>query len=89
MDGMRGQVLESRLALRPHEPQERGGLQGEVEAERDLVGLFRVAPGFRRPLLNDETDGVLYRKGGCDVQQVGAPLARPEADLGNISLRIA
>jgi hypothetical protein len=65
---MRRQVAESALAFRSDEPQECRSLQDEVEAERGLVGLFGIVTGLGRPLLDDEADGVLDRKGGTDMQ---------------------
>ena len=70
MDGMRRQVVQCGFALRPYEPQECSGLQGQVETERRPIGLFGVVPSPGGPELDDKPDGVLDDKSCSNVQQV-------------------
>ena len=81
---MRRQMVESRLALRADEPDEGSGLQHEVEAERGLVGLGRVASAVGWPQGDDETREALQAEGRAHVEDTKRGVGAAGHRLGEI-----
>ncbi len=81
---MRRQMVEGRLALWADEPDEGSGLQHQVEAERGLVGLGRVASAVGRPQGDDEAREALQAEGRPHVEDAQGGVGAAGHLLGKV-----
>src|SRR5512138_1368378 len=84
---MSGKVLgKDRTSPWSDEPEERGDLKRQVDAERGLISHRRMAARLGRPELDDEADSDLDGEGRADMEEVertvGASGCRPREELG-------
>lgn len=56
--------------FRPHEPEQGGDLQGDVDGECGLIGGGRIMIVVGRPSADDEPDAGLQHEGAADMEEI-------------------